>query len=281
MLRRLVLWGLRGLAKPLILLTAFLVLVYVVVGREEGKESLRVPSPGEWSGYDESWQAASRVETNPLARVSCVLGPRGPCERYVAFAVGYQAWLAQARDARASARLTPEMVAALAGAERRARRAVRRRAFDEALQELRTARSAAEAQLARKELLVAPRDSAPTDASAPLGTGYSEVERKIGSEPSRPRTEGSLQETDVQHTTVEPDPSDQPVEITVVSDQATVVMISGVRSLGRIDRTTVTLRPGTYVFQGYRAGYRATQVEVRVAVGSKPGEVVVVCDERI
>jgi len=281
MLRRLVLWGLRGLAKPLMLLTAFLVLVYVVVGREEGKESLRVPSPSEWSGYDESWQAASRVETNPLARVSCVLGPRGPCERYVAFAVSYQAWLAQARDARASARLTPEMVAALAGAERRARRAVRRRAFDEALQELRTARSAAEAQLARKELLVAPRDSAPTDASAPPGTGHSEVERKIGSEPSRPRTEGSLQETDVQHTTVEPGPSDQPVEITVVSDQATVVMIRGVRSLGRIDRTTVTLRPGTYVFQGYRAGYRATQVEVRVAVGSKPGEVVVVCDERI
>ncbi|MCY3854867.1 MAG: hypothetical protein OXF78_01055 [Rhodospirillales bacterium] len=281
MLRRLVLWGLRGLAKPLMLLTAFLVLVYVVVGREEGKESLRVPSPSEWSGHDESWQAASRVETNPLARVSCVLGPRGPCERYVAFAVGYQAWLAQARDARASARLTPEMVAALAGAERRARRAVRRRAFDEALQELRTARSAAEAQLARKELLVAPRDSAPTDASAPPRTGHSEVERKIGSEPSRPRTEGSLQETDVQHTTVEPGPSDQPVEITVVSDQATVVMIRGVRSLGRIDRTTVTLRPGTYVFQGYRAGYRATQVEVRVAVGSKPGEVVVVCDERI
>lgn len=281
MFRRLVLWALRGLAKPLMLLAAFLVLVYVVVGPKEVKESPGVSRPGERSGHDESWQAASRIETDPLARVSCVLGPRGPCERYVAFAVGYQAWLAQARDASASARLTPEMMAALAGAERRAGRAVRRRAFDEALQELRTARSAAEARLARKELRVDAQDSALTNASAPAGIGQSEVEREIGSEPSRPRMEGGLQETDVQHTTVESDPSGRPVEITVVSDRATVVMIRGVRSLGRVDRTTVTLRPGTYVFQGYRAGYRATQVEVRVAAGSKPGEVVVVCDERI
>jgi len=280
MFRRLVLWALRGLAKPLMLLAAFLVLVYVVVGPKEVKESPGVSRPGERSGDDESWQAASRLETDPLARVSCVLGPREPCERYVAFAVGYQAWLAQARDASAGARLTPEMMAALAGAERRAGRAVRRRAFDEALQELRTARNAAEAKLARQELRVDTQDSALTDASAPAGIGQSEVEREIGSEPW-PRMEGGLQETDLQHTTVGPDPSGRPVEITVVSDRATVVMIRGVRSLGRIDRTTVTLRPGTYVFQGYRAGYRATQVEVRVAAGSKPGEVVVVCDERI
>lgn len=181
--------------------------------------------------------------------MSCDLGPRERCERYVAFAVGYQAWLAQARNARANARLTPEMVAALAGAERRARRAVRRPAFDEALQELRIARSAAEAQLAGKELLVDAQDPAPADGSAPAGTGHSEVEREIGSEPSRPRTEGSLQETGVQRATVEPDPSDRPVEITVVSDQATMVMIRRVRLLGRTDRTTVTLRPGTYVFK--------------------------------
>lgn len=177
MLRRLMLWALRRLAKPLVPFAAFLVLVYVVVGREEGWESPGVSSPGEQSGHGESWQAPSRLETDPFARVSCVLGPRGPCQRYVAFAVGYQAWLAQARDARASARLTPEMVAALAGAERRARRAVRRRAFDEALQELHTARSTAEAQLARTELLIDAQDSAPTDASAPAGTGHSEVER--------------------------------------------------------------------------------------------------------
>lgn len=277
MFRRLVLWALRGLAKPLMLLAAFLVLVYVVVGREEVQESPGVLRPG----HDKSWQAASRPETDPLARVSCVLGPRGPCERYVAFAVDYQAWLAQVRDATARVRLTPEMMAALAGAERRARRAVRRRAFDEALQELHTARSAAEAQLAREELRVDAQDSALTGASVPARIGHSEVEGEIGSEPARPRMEGGLQETDVQHRTIEPDPSDRPVEITVVSDQATVVMIRGVRSLGRIDRTTVTLRPGTYVFQGYRAGYRATQVEVRVAAGSKPSEVVVVCDERI
>lgn len=33
MIRRLVMWALRGLANPLIRLTAFLVMVYVVVGR--------------------------------------------------------------------------------------------------------------------------------------------------------------------------------------------------------------------------------------------------------
>ncbi len=58
-------------------------------------------------------------------------------------------------------------------------------------------------------------------------------------------------------------------------------MIRGVRSLGRLDRTTVTLRPETHVFQGYRAGYRATQMEVRVAASGKPAEVVVICDERM
>ena len=111
--------------------------------------------------------------------------------------------------------------------------------------------------------------------------GRSEVEREIGSEPPRPRMEGDLHVTDVPVTTAVPDASDRPVEVTVVFDWATVVMIRGVRSLGRIDRNTVTLRPGTYVFQGYRAGYRAIQMEVRVAASSKPGEVVVICDERM
>lgn len=279
--RRLAAWTLRGLAKPLMLLTAFLVMVYVVVGREEAQEIRGISSPVERSGHDQSWPAASRPGSDSLTRASCVLGPRGPCERYVAFAVGYQAWLAQARDAKKHARLPPETVTALVGAERRARRAVRRRAFDEALQELRTARSAAEAQLAPKASLVDAGGSPPNQASAPAASGHAEVEKEIGGESPRPRMDGDLPVTDVPETTAVPDPSDRPVKVTVVSDQATVVMIRGVRSLGRMDRTTVTLRPGTYVFQGYRAGYRPTQVEVHVAASSEPGEVVVICDERI
>ena len=111
--------------------------------------------------------------------------------------------------------------------------------------------------------------------------GHSEVETEIGSEPPRHRMGGGLHVTDVLEWTAVPNPSDRPVGVTVVSDHATVVMIRGVRSLGRIDRTTVTLRPGTYVIQGYRAGYCAIQMEVRVAASSKPGEVVVICDERM
>ena len=149
------------------------------------------------------------------------------------------------------------------------------------MQELRTASSAAEARLAPNAPLVDAGDSAPNQASAPAVRGHSEVETEIGSEPPRHRMEGGLHVTDVPEWTAVPNPSDRPVGVTVVSDHATVVMIRGVRLLGRIDRTTVTLRPGTYVIQGYRAGYWAIQMEVRVAASSKPGEVVVICDERM
>lgn len=149
------------------------------------------------------------------------------------------------------------------------------------MQELRTAISAAEARLAPNAPLVDAGDSAPNQASAPAVRGHSEVETEIGSEPPRPSMEGGSLVTDVPERTAVPDPSDRPVGVSVVSDHATAVMIRGVRSLGRIDRTTVTLRPGTYVFQGYRAGYRGIQMEVRVAASSKPGEVVVICDERM
>ncbi len=218
MIRRLVMWTLRGLAKPLILLTAFLVMVYVAVGPEEGKEFPGLSSLGERPGPHQSRPAASRLGTDLLSRASCVLGPRGPCERYVAFAVGYQAWLAQTRDGEDHTRLTPEMVAALAGAERRARRAVRRRAFDEALQELRAARSAVEAQLAPTESLIDAGDSAPSQATAPAVNGHSEVERKVGGERPRSWMEGDLHVTDVPESTTAPNPSDRPVEVTVVSD---------------------------------------------------------------
>lgn len=66
-LRRLVLWVLRGLAKPLLPLTAFLVLTYVLVGPEEGKEGPGASSPDEWSENDQTGQVASRLESDPLA----------------------------------------------------------------------------------------------------------------------------------------------------------------------------------------------------------------------
>ena len=72
-----------------------------------------------------------------------------------------------------------------------------------------------------------------------------------------------------------------PVPVRVVSDDLTEIGVRGVGRIGRTTERTIELRPGEYVFEGKRAGYRSKLVEVVVqANAGAPVEVRIVCDER-
>ena len=277
---RLAIWTLRRIATPLLVLAVFLVVVYVVVGRQDGIDGSDAPRPGGQLEPVQDGLHAGHPGSRALARVNCALVPREPCERYEAFAADYEAWRARAWPSTGGVWPDPEASSAVANAERRAALAVHRRAFDEAIQELRTARSIAEALGVSSELAAGPGTAAParsTPASSPvacpgpaIGTG----------EPGSGRVRSEIHDESLE-TAPLPDEVDRSVPVTVVSDQATLVLIRGIRALGRIDRTTVTLPPGTYVFEGHREGYRTVRAEVEVAAGAEVDEIVIRCEQRL
>ena len=72
-----------------------------------------------------------------------------------------------------------------------------------------------------------------------------------------------------------------PVPVRILSDGRTEIGIRGVGRVGRTGERVIELRPGAYVFEGKRPGYRSKLVEVTVrAGGGAPVEVRVICDER-
>lgn len=72
-----------------------------------------------------------------------------------------------------------------------------------------------------------------------------------------------------------------PVPVRILSDGRTEIGIRGVGRVGRTEERVIELRPGDYVFEGKRPGYRSRLVEVTVqAGGDAPVEVRIVCDER-
>lgn len=72
----------------------------------------------------------------------------------------------------------------------------------------------------------------------------------------------------------------QPQLVRVFSDNQTQVKVKGVGKIGIIKEKTIKLKPGTYHFEGVKAGYKAKVVAVEVAVGEET-EVTVICDEPI
>lgn len=71
------------------------------------------------------------------------------------------------------------------------------------------------------------------------------------------------------------------VEVVVVSDNATHIVVRGEGRVGKTLRRTIRLRPGRRVFEGSRAGYKSKLVTVDLAPGARPVEVTVICDEKI
>ncbi len=72
-----------------------------------------------------------------------------------------------------------------------------------------------------------------------------------------------------------------PLVVKLVSDNATSVSIYKVGKLGSFETHELSLRPGTYVAVGSRAGYRDVRLEFRVAPEIESGPVVVRCEEAI
>lgn len=73
----------------------------------------------------------------------------------------------------------------------------------------------------------------------------------------------------------------RPVEIVVISDKLANVFVRGVGQIGPVDRYRIELKPGTYLFEGRRAGYKAKIVEVEIKPTDVSVEVRVIPDERI
>ena len=72
-----------------------------------------------------------------------------------------------------------------------------------------------------------------------------------------------------------------PVQVQLVSDNATDVAVFKVGQLGTFANRELSLRPGVYVAVGSRPGYRDVRVEFRVAPEVEMQPVVVRCEETI
>ena len=71
------------------------------------------------------------------------------------------------------------------------------------------------------------------------------------------------------------------VEVVVVSDNATYIIVRGEGRVGKTARRTIRLRPGKRVFEGSRSGYKSKLVTLDIAPGASSVEVTVICDEKI
>jgi hypothetical protein len=72
-----------------------------------------------------------------------------------------------------------------------------------------------------------------------------------------------------------------PLQVQLVSDNATNVSVFKVGRLGTFSTQEISLRPGTYVAVGDRAGYRDVRIEFRVAPEIEMTPIVVQCEEQI
>ncbi len=71
------------------------------------------------------------------------------------------------------------------------------------------------------------------------------------------------------------------VDVVVVSDNETYIIVRGEGHVGKISRRTIQLRPGRRVFEGTCPGYKSKLVTVDLIPGVPTKPVTVICDEKI
>lgn len=71
------------------------------------------------------------------------------------------------------------------------------------------------------------------------------------------------------------------IDVRVLSDGETTVAVRGVGRVGRITEKVIRLKPGTYTFEGNRAGYVSKLVRLEVPPGATLVEVTVISDEPV
>lgn len=72
---------------------------------------------------------------------------------------------------------------------------------------------------------------------------------------------------------------DRPVQLNMISDNATEVSIPSIGVFGRFGRRQIRLQPGTYTVSGTRDGYRPVQLEFTVEPGQQSVTITVTCSE--
>ena len=71
------------------------------------------------------------------------------------------------------------------------------------------------------------------------------------------------------------------ISVTVTSDNQTNVLVRGVGKVGIISEKVIHLKPGAYVFEGLRKGYKAKLIKVEIPFGKSNFHIEVICDETI
>jgi serine/threonine protein kinase len=72
-----------------------------------------------------------------------------------------------------------------------------------------------------------------------------------------------------------------PIRVQLESDNLTEVVVYKVGRLGKFERHTLELRPGTYTVVGTRQGYRDVRRQLVIEAGKAPERLVVRCEEKI
>jgi len=75
--------------------------------------------------------------------------------------------------------------------------------------------------------------------------------------------------------------SDAPVQVALLSDNATQVTIYRIGALGAFEQRSMELVPGNYVVVGTRPGYRDVRREINVVPGTALPPVVIRCEDKI
>ena len=73
----------------------------------------------------------------------------------------------------------------------------------------------------------------------------------------------------------------QPIDVTVRSDNRTYIKVLGVGVVGETREKTIELKPGKYQFEGSREGYRSVIVDVIVEKSDAPIVINIQCNERV
>ncbi len=71
------------------------------------------------------------------------------------------------------------------------------------------------------------------------------------------------------------------IPIKIVSDNQTEIAVQGVGRVGKTRERMIALKPGTYVFEGRRPGYRSKLLTVTIVAGVDPEVIILICDDRI
>ncbi len=71
------------------------------------------------------------------------------------------------------------------------------------------------------------------------------------------------------------------VPVTVMSDDKTFVLVRGVGKVGVVSQKIIQMKPGKYIFEGTRDGFKSKLVETFIPYGQDTMTVRVICDEPI